>query len=106
MMIGMLSEDESSSLQVGMLTAIVEELETLLHLGEGRASGMDSGLETRIEIELHQTKEALEKVDKELAEKNEELKARAELIIDLTGKVGPSGRGASVDPEAKLNNRK
>ncbi|KAL0273109.1 UNVERIFIED_CONTAM: hypothetical protein PYX00_005863 [Menopon gallinae] len=83
----MYSDLNISALKVGMLTAIVEELESLLHLGEGRTSGMDSSLETRIEIELHQTKEALERVDKELAEKNEELKARAELIIDLTGKL-------------------
>lgn len=36
---------------------------------------------------MHRAKEALERADKELAEKNEELKARAELIVDLTGKV-------------------
>lgn len=47
----------------------------------------NSELETQMEIDVHRTKEALERAEKELAEKNEELKARAELIIDLTTKV-------------------
>lgn len=73
--------------KVGILTSIVEELESLINMNDGRNSGLDSELETRMEIDIHRTKEALERADKELNEKNEELKARAELIIDLTAKV-------------------
>lgn len=75
-----------SSLQVGLLTSVVNELETILN-GDGRNCILDSEIETRLEIELHSAKEALDRSDKELSEKNEELKARAELLIDLTGKV-------------------
>lgn len=73
--------------QVGILTSIVEELESLINVNDSRNSGLDPEMETRMEIDMHRTKEALERADKELAEKNEELKARAELIIDLTAKV-------------------
>lgn len=83
----MFSDLNLSTVKVGLLTSIVEELESLLNLGESRNSGLDSEFETRLEIELHRAKEALERADKELAEKNEELKARAELIVDLTGKL-------------------
>ncbi|KAK6637210.1 hypothetical protein RUM44_007624 [Polyplax serrata] len=83
----MLSDLNISNVKVGILTSIVEELESLINVNDSRNSGLDPEMETRMEIDMHRTKEALERADKELAEKNEELKARAELIIDLTAKL-------------------
>jgi len=65
-----------------MLTSALEDLDGLLQL-TGRISGFD----TDMEIELHRCKEAVDRLEKELHEKNEELKARADLIQSLSGKV-------------------
>lgn len=65
-----------------MLTAAVEELDSLLNL-----SGRVSGLDAELEVDLHRCKEALDRIQKELIEKNEDLKTRGELIQNLTGKV-------------------
>lgn len=65
-----------------MLTAALEELEGLLNL-PGRISGLDIDLE----IDLHRCKEALDRLEKDLAEKSEELKSRAETIQSLNGKL-------------------
>lgn len=81
-----------SQYKVGMLTASLEELHGLLSLS-GRLSGLDADLE----IELHRCKESLDRLEKDHVEKNEELKSRAELIQNLSGKVNTKPRASNFE---------
>ncbi|EEB19750.1 paramyosin, putative, partial [Pediculus humanus corporis] len=59
----MLSDLNVSNVKVGILTSIVEELESLINLNDGRNSGLDSEVETKMEIDFHRTREALERAE-------------------------------------------
>lgn len=70
-----------------MLTAVVQELCDLLSdLGSGDYSSSSVSV-TELEIDLHRARENIDRMSKDLEEKNEELKRRSETIMELTSRV-------------------
>lgn len=70
-----------------MLTAVAQELCDLLSdLGSGDYSSSSVSV-TELEIDLHRARENIDRMTKDLEEKNEELKRRSETIMELTSRV-------------------
>ena len=83
-----------SKIKIGLLTEIVKELSKLVQdvvsRRESRPSSSSSSgidLELELEAELHRANEALDKVQRQLEEREEELKRKSEHIMELTSKV-------------------
>ncbi|XP_023716725.1 bicaudal D-related protein homolog [Cryptotermes secundus] len=89
------SEDISpSKLKVGLLSEVVKELSRLiqevLSRRESRPSSSSSSgidLELELEAELHRANENLEKVQRLLDDREDELKRRTEQVMELTSKL-------------------
>ncbi|KAK7597792.1 hypothetical protein V9T40_010017 [Parthenolecanium corni] len=74
-------------IKVGMLTAVAQELCDLLSdLGSGDYSSSSVSV-TELEIDLHRARENIDRMTKDLEEKNEELKRRSETIMELTSRL-------------------
>jgi hypothetical protein len=85
--------------QVGLLSEVVEELSRLIqeilsrresHPSSSSSSGIE--LELELEAELHRAHESLEKVQRHLDNREEELKRRTEQVMELTSKVWQTDR--------------
>ncbi|GFG35826.1 hypothetical protein Cfor_07246 [Coptotermes formosanus] len=91
----MFCEDISPSmLKVGLLSEVVQDLSRLiqevLNRRESQSSSSSSSgieLELELEAELHRAHESLEKVQKHLDSREEELKRRTEQVMELTSKL-------------------
>lgn len=74
-----------------MLTAVVQELCDLLSdLSSGDYSSSSVSV-TELEIDLHRARENIDRMARDLEEKNEELKRRSETIMELTSRVRNMG---------------
>jgi hypothetical protein len=80
--------------QIGLLSEIVKELSELIQDNlirrESRPSSSSSSgieLELELEAELHRANESLEKVQRQLDEREKELKRKTEQVMELTSKV-------------------
>jgi len=80
--------------QVGLLSEVVQELSGLIqellsrrdsHPSSSSSSGIE--LELEQEAELHRAHEVLEKMQRQLDSREEELKRRSEQVMELTSKV-------------------
>ena len=87
-------EPPVSSVKVGLLHRVMQELKGLLHdilrkeaKGSCPACGADVNERMKMEIQLHKTQENFEKLERDLKKKEEESKARENEIKDLLSKV-------------------
>jgi hypothetical protein len=80
--------------QVGLLSEVVQELSGLIqellsrrdsHPSSSSSSGIE--IEMELEAELHRAHEDLEKMQRHLDSREEELKRRTEQVMELTSKV-------------------
>jgi len=80
--------------QVGLLSEVVQELSGLIqellsrrnsHPSSSSSSGIEMELE--LEAELHRAHEDLEKMQRHLDNREEELKRKTEQVMELTSKV-------------------
>lgn len=67
-----------------MLTAVMQELCDLV---SDLSCDYSTNSVTELEIDLHRARESLDRMTKDLEEKNEELKRRSETIMELTSRV-------------------
>merc|ERR1712045_445267 len=87
-------EPPVSSVKVGLLHGVMQELKGLLHdilrkeaKGSCPACGADVNERMKMEIQLHKTQENFEKLERDLKKKEEESKARENEIKDLLSKL-------------------
>ncbi|XP_014248118.1 bicaudal D-related protein homolog isoform X2 [Cimex lectularius] len=73
--------------KVGLLTTIIQELCDLVSDLSGGDYSTGSVCVTDLEVELHRAQETLDKMSKEMEAKTEELKRRADTIMELTSKL-------------------
>ena len=83
-----------SSVKVGLLQSVMQELKGLLHdilrkeaKGSCPSCGADVNDRLKLEVQLHKTQENFERLERDLKKKEEESKARDNEIKDLLSKV-------------------
>lgn len=83
-----------STLRAGLLAATLQELKGLLHdilrkeaKGCCPACGADTADRLKLEVELHRSQEAGEKLQRTLKKREEEAKAREDEMRELLSKV-------------------
>jgi len=83
-----------SSVKVGLLQSVMQELKGLLHdilrkeaKGSCPSCGADVNDRLKLEVQLHKTQENFERLERDLKKKEEESKARDNEIKDLLSKL-------------------
>jgi hypothetical protein len=101
------SSDELTTIQsvkTGILISGVQEMRGLLHdllrkesKGACLSCGADANEKLRLEVHLHKTTEAKEKLERTMKAKEEEEKRKEEEILDLKSKVGGFSRSCRFE---------